>query len=142
MTKDTIIEAAIMIFASVAIATPFACGPRPTRHEPPAATAGMSLADAEAILAAVMPSPEPTPFPRAFVLDVTIAGNVALPGQPYMLIVAGKCPIELVPPRCREDYRRLPRGATLACMRTDDIHRRLRPDLHDIVDPPGPARPP
>lgn len=87
---------------------------------------------ASAILDQALPlradgSPVPTPFSPSFVLEVTPSGNVVLPGEPYMLIVAGKCPIELVPPRCREDFKRLPAGASLACMRNDEIHQRLRP---------------
>lgn len=78
--------------------------------------------------------PVPTPFAPSFILEVTTAGNVVLPPSgssasgasgPLMLVVAGKCPPELVPPRCREDFLRLPRGASLVCMRDAALNARV-----------------
>lgn len=129
------LNAALLVAGLGAAVSPLACGPRPARaagasDDFPELADPVTLRQRQAlgILDQVLPAnPTPTPFSPGFVLEVTIAGNVALPGEPYMLIVAGKCPIELVPPRCRDDFKRLPRGASLVCMRNDEIRQRLVP---------------
>ena len=122
-TKDAIV--ATLAIATVILAA-FATGPAARASQP------ADRAAAESILDQVLPLgpdglPVPTPFPESFILEVSVAGNVVLPdvAQPYMLVVAGKCPPDLVPPRCRADFARLPPGASLVCMRTDVLHRRL-----------------
>ena len=134
-TKDAIV--AFLSVAAVLVSLAFLQPPRASAQQlgedevpEPLLTrrqraAGLSRDGAIGILDQVLPSPTPTPFSASFVLEVTPSGNVALPGEPYMLVVQGQCAVEQVPPRCREDFSRLPKGATLACMRTDVIRKRL-----------------
>lgn len=74
-----------------------------------------SRAQAEAILLKLFPTP--TPWPDAVSAEVRPSGNVLVKFAPRGVFVAGKAPIEIIPPDCRDDFRSAPSGTTVICMR-------------------------
>lgn len=83
----------------------------------------ITRAEADGILSQAFAAPTPWEFD---VLEISSAGNIAFPGRPVGVFVAGEAPELVVPPRCRADFHRLPRGASLVCMPDDDMIVRAR----------------
>ena len=111
--------AAILCLAGAAVA--FA-GQVQIPSEDPLFEGTLTKAEAERILAAVVP----TPFEHSFVAEVTPLGNVVLPLRPMIVAVAGQTPAGVLPERCRAEFARLPRDATMICMSDDSLYRRSK----------------